>query len=87
MWLELVRGWGWRQGSSTSMIDAAAEANARTRAEEGVERAKGAGLDAHARTRAQRTIVADAILADAAALGVSVIVHPRVGGAGHAACR
>jgi nucleotide-binding universal stress UspA family protein len=55
-------------------VDAAAEKNARTRAEEGVERATRAGLDAQACTRAQRTTVADAILADAAERGVSVIV-------------
>lgn len=55
-------------------IDAAAEVNARTRAEEGVERARRAGLDSQPRTRAQRTTVADAILAEAAELGASAIV-------------
>jgi nucleotide-binding universal stress UspA family protein len=55
-------------------IDSASEASARTRAEEGVERARSVGLDPAPRTRAQTTTVADAILAEAADLGAAAIV-------------
>jgi nucleotide-binding universal stress UspA family protein len=55
-------------------IDSASELSARTRAEEGVERARSAGLDPQPRTRAQATTTADAILAEAAELGASAIV-------------
>jgi nucleotide-binding universal stress UspA family protein len=55
-------------------IDAASEANAQSRAEEGVERARQAGLDPEPRTCAQRTTTADAIVAEADERGASAIV-------------
>lgn len=55
-------------------LDAATEANARNLAQEGVERAKDAGLNAQPRTRAQRANVAEAILVEAEELGASAIV-------------
>jgi nucleotide-binding universal stress UspA family protein len=44
------------------------------RSDEGAERARRAGLDAHSRTRAQTTTVAEAIIAEAADIEASAIV-------------
>jgi nucleotide-binding universal stress UspA family protein len=67
-------GLGFAPGFDDTDIDAASEANAKARAEEGVERAGKAGLDAQSRTRAQATTVAEAIIAEAADVGASAIV-------------
>jgi nucleotide-binding universal stress UspA family protein len=55
-------------------IDQATRTNAEQRAEEGAELARQAGLDATARTCAQETTTARAILAEAAAVGARAIV-------------
>jgi nucleotide-binding universal stress UspA family protein len=55
-------------------IDAASESSAQARAEEGAGRARRAGLNAQARTREERTTVADAIIDEATDCGVSAIV-------------
>jgi nucleotide-binding universal stress UspA family protein len=59
----------------TAAVDAAVEAAARERADEGAERARSAGLDAQARTRAEEaTGVAQAIIAEAAEVDAAAIV-------------
>lgn len=55
-------------------IDERNEQEARRRAEEGVAQAAGSGFDAQARTRARENTVADAILAEAEAVGARAIV-------------
>ena len=55
-------------------IDAAAETSARERAAEGVELARGLGLDAEPRTVVQDTTIANAILAAADDVGARAIV-------------
>jgi nucleotide-binding universal stress UspA family protein len=55
-------------------IDAGNEREARRRAEEGVERAGRAGFEAQARTRAREGTAAEAILAEADAVGARAIV-------------
>jgi nucleotide-binding universal stress UspA family protein len=55
-------------------IDAASERGALARAEEGAERARSVGLNAQARSRVQRTTVADAIIDEASDCGASAIV-------------
>jgi nucleotide-binding universal stress UspA family protein len=55
-------------------IDASNEKEAQRRAEEGVEHATTAGFEAEARTRPRATTVADAILAEADAVGARAIV-------------
>jgi nucleotide-binding universal stress UspA family protein len=67
-------GLGFTPGFDDTDIDAASEANAKTRADEGAERARSAGLDAQSRTRAQTTTVAEAIIAEAAEIEASAIV-------------
>jgi nucleotide-binding universal stress UspA family protein len=58
----------------TAEIDAASEQAARERAEDGVERARRAGLNAQPRTRAHSTTITDAILAEADEVGAVAIV-------------
>jgi nucleotide-binding universal stress UspA family protein len=67
-------GLGFAPGFDDTDVDAASEANAKARADEGAERARKAGLDAQARARAQATTVAEAIIAEAADVGASAIV-------------
>jgi nucleotide-binding universal stress UspA family protein len=67
-------GLGFAPGFDDTDIDAASETNAKTRAGEGAERARSAGLDAQSRTRAQTTTVAEAIIAEAAEIEASAIV-------------
>jgi nucleotide-binding universal stress UspA family protein len=67
-------GLGFAPGFDDADVDAASEANAKARAEEGAERARSVGLDAQSRTRAQATTVAEAIIAEAADVGASAIV-------------
>lgn len=55
-------------------IDQDSEKAAGEKAEQGAGLAREAGLDAHARTAVVETTVADAILADAAALAASAVV-------------
>jgi nucleotide-binding universal stress UspA family protein len=55
-------------------VDRATEAAARARADEGAERARGLGLRAEARVRAQQTTIADAILAEADAVDARAVV-------------
>jgi nucleotide-binding universal stress UspA family protein len=55
-------------------IDAASEENARTRANEGVERARSAGLDPQPRVRVASGTIAEAILAEARAVQARAIV-------------
>jgi nucleotide-binding universal stress UspA family protein len=55
-------------------IDEASRQSAKARADEGVERAKSAGLDAHARTKPRADTVAETILSEADMLGAKAIV-------------
>ena len=55
-------------------IDRAYERSARERADEGVERAQGAGLNAQPRTRARQTTIAEAILTEAEEVRARAIV-------------
>jgi nucleotide-binding universal stress UspA family protein len=55
-------------------IDADAKENARTRAQEGVERAKSAGLDAQPATKPAPTSVAEAILCEARQIDAEAII-------------
>jgi nucleotide-binding universal stress UspA family protein len=55
-------------------IDSASKQAARDRAREGAERARGAGLNAQPRSRAQETTIADAILAEANDVDARAIV-------------
>jgi nucleotide-binding universal stress UspA family protein len=55
-------------------IDHAADEEAHTRAQDGAELARQAGLDARARTRRRVSTVADAILSEADMLGATAIV-------------
>lgn len=55
-------------------IDTDSEKAAQTRAQEGVTLAKDAGLDAEARTAVVETSIADAILAEAAAVYATAVV-------------
>jgi nucleotide-binding universal stress UspA family protein len=60
--------------SDIEAIDAGNEREAHRRAEEGVEYAERAGFEAEAHTRAREGSVADAILAEADAVGARAIV-------------
>jgi nucleotide-binding universal stress UspA family protein len=55
-------------------LDRTSEEQARGRAEDGVERAKRAGLDASSLVRARQTSVAEAIIAEANGIGARAIV-------------
>ena len=55
-------------------IDAATERAARTRAEEGVERARSVGLNAQPRTRAHGSTTAETILSEADEVGAVAVV-------------
>ena len=55
-------------------IDKSTQEAAHTRAEEGAERARAAGLDAEGRTRMLKTTITNAILAEAEAIGASAVV-------------
>jgi nucleotide-binding universal stress UspA family protein len=70
-------GVGFSMGAGVADIDAidsATEQAARDRAREGAERARGAGLNAQPRSRAQETTIADAILAEANDVDARAIV-------------
>jgi nucleotide-binding universal stress UspA family protein len=62
------------EGVDIEAIDASNEKEARRRAEEGAEHAAGAGFAAEPSTRARETTTADAILAEAEAVGARAIV-------------
>jgi nucleotide-binding universal stress UspA family protein len=62
------------EGVDIEAIDAGNEKEAERRAEEGAEHAGRAGFAAEPRTRARETTTADAVLAEAAAVGASAIV-------------
>jgi nucleotide-binding universal stress UspA family protein len=64
----------WPIGVDTDEIDTASEKNARQRAEEGVERAREAGLDAQPSTRARGATIAETIMAEAKQDGAKAIV-------------
>jgi nucleotide-binding universal stress UspA family protein len=60
--------------NDTEQIDAAAREYAEDRAQEGVELARTAGLEAQARTVSQETTTAEAILDEADAVGATAIL-------------
>jgi nucleotide-binding universal stress UspA family protein len=67
-------GLAFAPGLDETDLDAAREANAKARSNEGADRARRAGLYAQSRTRAQATTVAEAIIAEAADIEASAIV-------------
>jgi nucleotide-binding universal stress UspA family protein len=67
-------GLGVAPGLDVREVDDATRKSAQERAEEGAELARGAGLNAQARARAQQTTVANAIVTEADELGASAIV-------------
>lgn len=64
----------WPEQDVLDDIDAASERSARTRAEQGAELARGAGLDAHARVGMRGATIAETILVAAGDANASVIV-------------
>jgi nucleotide-binding universal stress UspA family protein len=64
----------WPDCVELDQIDAAAEHSARERAEEGVGRARDAGLNSQPRTRARGATIAETILSEADEVGAKAIV-------------